>query len=249
MGRMMRSFRAKMLFIFGTSIFLSAAITYAIYKILQYYYYNWVDYGDSLTQLRLFINRIGDVNFFLLLFIPMSVSFFFLFTKRYSVYFTEISKGIHYLARGDFQNQIKISSNDEFGDISKEINLASKKLKEAVERGDFSERSKDQLVINLAHDLRTPLTSVLGYLDLLLKNMDLNEEQKRQFLMVAFTKSQHLEKLIDELFDITRMNYGMMPAEKKEIILTYLLSQLAEELYPLFEKNHLIARIDCLQHL
>lgn len=249
MGKMVRSFRAKMLFIFGTSIFLSAAITYALYKILQYYYYNWVDYGDSLTQFRLFLNRIGDVNFFLLFFIPMSISFFFLFTKRYSAYFTEMSRGIHYLAKGNFQNQIKVLSNDEFGDISKDINLASEKLKEAVERRDFSEKSKDQLVINLAHDLRTPLTSVLGYIDLLLENKELNEEQKRQFLMVAFTKSRHLEKLIDELFDIARMNYGMAPAEKKEINLTHLLSQLAEELYPLFEKNQLIARIDCSRYL
>ena len=72
---------------------------------------------------------------------------------------------------------MRISSNDEFGEIAREINVASEKLKEAVERGDFAESSKDQLVVNLAHDLRTPLTSVLGYLDLILKDENLTKNK------------------------------------------------------------------------
>ena len=135
-------------------------------------------------------------------------------------------------------------SKDEFGDIARSINLASEKLEEAIQRGDFSESSKDQLVVNLAHDLRTPLTSVLGYLDLILKDNNLTKEQVRHFLTIAFTKSQRLERLIDELFEITRMNYGMLPIEKKQIDLSELLIQLKEELYPVFEKNDLIARMN-----
>lgn len=91
-------------------------------------------------------------------------------------------------------------------------------MEQAIERGDFSESSKDQLVVNLAHDLRTPLTSVLGYIDLILKDENLTKEQVRHFLTIAFTKSQRLEKLIDELFEITRMNYGMLPVEKSKLI-------------------------------
>lgn len=195
------------------------------------------------------MHKIGDIHFFLLLFIPLSILFFFLLTRRYSTYFNEISRGIHYLARGDFQHQIEIQSNDEFNDIAKDMNLASEKLKESIERGDFSESSKDQLVVNLAHDLRTPLTSVIGYLDLILKDESLTQEQVRHFLTIAFTKTQRLEGLIDELFEITRMNYGMLPVEKKRINLTDLLHQLKEELYPVFEKNHLIARMNCTPHL
>ncbi|MBT2215683.1 HAMP domain-containing histidine kinase [Virgibacillus dakarensis] len=249
MVKMMRSFRSKMVLLFGFSMFLSGTITYIIFKILQYYYHTWVDYGDPLTHFRSFMYKIGDINFFLLIFIPLSILFFFLFTKRYSTYFNEISRGIHYLARGDFQHQVTIQSNDEFNDITNDINLASKKLKEAIERGDFSESSKDQLVVNLAHDLRTPLTSVLGYLDLILKDESLSKEQVRHFLTIAFTKSQRLERLVDELFEITRMNYGMLPVEKKRINLTDLLNQLKEELYPLFEKSHLIARMNSTTHL
>ena len=101
----------------------------------------------------------------------------------------------------------------------------------------------------MAHDLRTPLTSVLGYLDLILKDEKLTKDQIRHFLTIAFTKSQRLERLIDELFEITRMNYGILPLEKKPINLSDLLLQLKEELYPLFEKNNLIARMGDLPHL
>jgi two-component system, OmpR family, sensor histidine kinase VanS len=195
------------------------------------------------------LGRFGDFNLFFILFILLSFLFFFFLTKPYSAYFNEISSGIRYLARGDFQHKVHIQSNDEFRDIALDINLASEKLQEAIKRGDFSESSKDQLVVNLAHDLRTPLTSVLGYLDLILKDESLTKEQVRHFLTIAFTKSQRLERLIDELFEITRMNYGMLPLEKKRINLTDLLNQLKEELYPVFEKNHLIARMNSEPHL
>jgi two-component system, OmpR family, sensor histidine kinase VanS len=249
MAKISRSFRSKIIVLFGLSMLLAGMITYIIYKGLQLYYHTMVLRGDPLAVLRQFIESIGDFNFFLMLFIPLSILFFYLLTKPYSTYFNEISNGIHYLARGNFKHRVSIQSNDEFGNIAKEINLASEKLEEAIARGDFSESSKEQLVVNLAHDLRTPLTSVLGYLDLILKDEKLTKEQVRHFLTIAFTKSQRLEKLIDELFEITRMNYGMLPLEKSQINLSELLLQLKEELYPVFEKNDLTARMNILPQL
>ncbi|MGM0835348.1 MAG: ATP-binding protein [Bacillota bacterium] len=250
MGKILRSFRSKMILLFGLSMLLSGAIIYLIYKGLQWYYHTFVDYGDLWSKkIRIFILNIGDINFFLLLFIPLSIFFFYLLTQRYSTYFKVISNGIHYLARGEFTHRVQVQSNDEFSDIALDINLASEKLQQAIERGDFSESSKNQLVINLAHDLRTPLTSVLGYLDLILKDENLTKEQVRHFLTIAFTKSQRLERLIDELFEITRMNYGILPIKKNHINLSDLLHQLKEELYPIFEKNDLIARMNVTPHL
>ncbi len=193
-------------------------LTYLIFKGLQLYYHTMVRRENPLAQLSQFIDSIGDFNFFFILFIILSILFFYLLMKPYSTYFNEISNGIHSLARGDFKHRIFIQSNDEFEDIAQAINLASEKLEEAIQRGDFSENSKEQLVVNLAHDLRTPLTSVLGYLDLILKDEKLTKEQVRHFLTIAFTKSQRLERLIDELFEITRMNYGMLPIEKSILI-------------------------------
>lgn len=243
MVKISRSFRSKMIMLLCLSMMISGTITYLIFKGLQFYYHTSVRAEDPLAYYRRVMDGIGDIYFFLPLFILLTMIFFFLLTKRYSKYFNEISEGIHYLARGDFKHRVTISSNDEFRNIAQDINLASEKLEQAIERGDFSESSKDQLVVNLAHDLRTPLTSVLGYLELILQDEKLTKEQIRHFLTIAFTKSQRLERLIDELFEITRMNYGMLPVENKQINLSDLLFQLKEEMYPVFEKNNLTARM------
>ncbi|QGQ99126.1 sensor histidine kinase [Paenibacillus psychroresistens] len=248
MAKISRSFRFKMVELFGISMLFSAAITYLLYKALQLYY-STTKWGNPLTKIRFFIRDIGDVNFFLLIFIPLSLLLFYLITKRYAAYFKEISSGINLLANGDFNNRIRIQSEDEIGDIARDINLASEKLQQALDRGDFAENSKEQLVLNLAHDLRTPLTSVLGYLDFILRDNQLTSEQIQHYTSIAYTKSQRLEKLIDELFEITRMNYGKLTFEKKPIDLSELLIQLNEELYPVFEKNNLGTRLYMTPHL
>lgn len=233
----------------GLSMLLSGTITYGIYKALQYYYHVSVHYEDPLAYARMIMNEIGDLNVFLILFIPLTIIFFFLFTKRYAIYFNDISKGIHHLANGDFKNRVYISSNDEFRKIADDINQASKKLQEAVEKGDFAESSKDQLIVNLAHDLRTPLTSVLGYLDWILKGDHLTEDQIKHYTAIALTKSRRLQNLIDELFEITRMNYGMLPIEKTRINLSELLLQLNEEMIPAYENKRLVSRVDITPNL
>ncbi|MEK7014255.1 HAMP domain-containing sensor histidine kinase [Bacillus sp. FSL R9-9410] len=249
MAKKMRSFRSKMVMLFALSMILAGGVTYLMYEGLRLYYKLAVRYEDPLAQFRSMVRQIGDINFFLIIFIPLSIMFFFFLTRPYLKYFDEISKGIHHLANGDFTNQVRVSSNDEFGYIAREINVASEKLKEAVERGDFAESSKDQLIVNLAHDLRTPLTSVLGYLDLILKDENLTKEQIKHFSTIAFTKSEKLESLIDELFEITRMNYGMLQIEKRPIDISELLIQLEEELYPSLEKKDLEARLNMDSHL
>ncbi|MCW1242572.1 HAMP domain-containing sensor histidine kinase [Bacillus pretiosus] len=249
MAKKMRSFRLKMVMLFALSMIFAGGVTYIIYEGLRIYYKLVVRFEDPLAQFRSMVRQIGDVNFFLIIFIPLSIMFFFFLTRPYLKYFDEISNGIHHLANGDFTNEVRVSSNDEFGYIAREINVASEKLKEAVERGDFAESSKDQLIVNLAHDLRTPLTSVLGYLDLILKDENLTKEQIKHFSTIAFTKSERLESLIDELFEITRMNYGMLQLDKRPIDISELFIQLEEELYPLLEKKGLEARLNMDSYL
>lgn len=242
MAKMMRSFRFRMISLLGLSMLISGAITYTLYKVLQWYY-KGVRREDPLAEYRRMIREFGDLNFFLIVFIPLAILFFFLLTKPYARYFSEISAGIRRLAEGDFDSRVNVPPGDEFGDIAADIHLAGDKLRQAVERGDFAESSKDRLILNLAHDLRTPLTSVLGYLDFILKDDELTKEQVKHYTTIAFTKSRRLEKLIDELFEITRMNYGRLTIEKNTLDLSELLTQLNEELYPVFEKNGLSARL------
>ncbi len=248
MADLLRGFRFRMIMLFGLSMLLSGIITYSCYKALQLYYHT-ILHENPLRQVRDLIREFGDINFFLLLFIPLSILFFLLLTKPYVAYFREISHGIHQLANGKFDIRVDIPSQDEFGDIARDINLAGDKLQHALERGDFAENSKEQLVLNLAHDLRTPLTSVLGYLDFILRDDQLTHEQRRHYTSIAYTKSQRLERLIDELFEVTRLNYGKLTIDRKPVDLSELLTQLNEELYPALEKNNLTSRINVASHL
>ena len=111
-------------------------------------------------------------------------------------------------------NQIKMS-----------ILLSQKAVKEAEDR-------KNELVMYLAHDIRTPLTAVIGYLSLLDEAHDMPTEQKAKYVGIALDKAERLETLINELFEITRYHMETVQLKKTSVDLYALLAQVIEEFYP-----------------
>ena len=91
---------------------------------------------------------------------------------------------------------------------------------------------KNDLITYLAHDLKTPLTSVLGYLSLLDEAPDMPEAQKEKYTHIALEKAQRLEGLIEEFFEITQYNLQNIFLEKEDLDLSYMLMQMTEEFYP-----------------
>ena len=96
---------------------------------------------------------------------------------------------------------------------------------------------KNDLITYLAHDLKTPLTSVIGYLSLLNEAPDMPLEQRAKYTNIAFEKAQRLEYLINEFFDITRYNLQQVHVDIAPIDLTYMLVQMTDEFYPLARKH------------
>lgn len=111
-------------------------------------------------------------------------------------------------------NQIKMS-----------ILLSQKAVKEAEDR-------KNELVMYLAHDIRTPLTAVIGYLSLLDEAHDMPDTQKAKYVGIALDKAERLETLINELFEITRYHTETVRIKKTSVDLYALLAQVIEEFYP-----------------
>lgn len=115
-------------------------------------------------------------------------------------------------------------------------------LKENEQARQLAEQQKNDLVVYLAHDLKTPLTSVVGYLTLLEEAPELPSEQRAKYIGIALDKAYRLEQLINEFFDITRMNYQTLPAYKAPVNLTILLIQIINEFFPMMEEKNIVMR-------
>lgn len=95
-----------------------------------------------------------------------------------------------------------------------------------------NEQKKDELIVYLAHDIKTPLTSMIGYLSLLSEIKDMPQEQRNRYIDIALDKSYRLEYLINELFNVARFNSEKIVLEKEEINLNLMLEQIADDFYP-----------------
>ena len=95
-----------------------------------------------------------------------------------------------------------------------------------------AEQRKNELVAYLAHDIRTPLTSVIGYLDILRTSPDIPAADRAKFAATAYDKAEQLDKLIEEFFEITRYNLQSIPIEREQIDLQLFCHQVAESIYP-----------------
>lgn len=96
---------------------------------------------------------------------------------------------------------------------------------------------KNDLITYLAHDLKTPLTSIIGYLTLLTEAPDIPMQQRAKYTNIALDKAYRLEQLINEFFDITRYNLQQIDLEKETIDLYYMLVQMTDEFYPLLTSH------------
>ena len=166
---------------------------------------------------------------------------FYLMQRRSIRYISEISDAMDDLARGNFDRKVEIRGNDEFSKMAENLNDLGEDLKHLLEIEREAEKSKTDLITNIAHDLRTPLTSIIGYLELLSgKASDvMNDSQKKKYLTIAFNKSKRLEQLINDLFDFTKLSYGKMTMKVGYVDIVKLLEQLLEEAYPNFVEKGL----------
>lgn len=112
-----------------------------------------------------------------------------------------------------------------------------------------AEAKKNDLIMYMAHDLKTPLTSVIGYLTLLNDEKSMTNEFKEKYTKIALDKALRVEELTNQFFEITRYNLQDMPINKREIDLALLMEQLVEECYPMLQERNLKCRVIKPEHV
>lgn len=161
---------------------------------------------------------------------------FFLLQLRSIRYIEKISETIKEMSDGSLDKRVEIKGDDEFSEMAENLNELGDELQKLLIFEREAEQSKNDLITNIAHDLKTPLTSIIGYLDLLSgKNSEkLTAEQRKKYTLIAYNKSKRLETLINDLFDFTKLSYGKITMKVTYVDIVKLLEQLLEESYPAF---------------
>ena len=132
---------------------------------------------------------------------------------------------------------IKLPS--ELKEVENKMNQIKLNVRENERATKEAEQRKNDLVVYLAHDLKTPLTSVIGYLSLLRDESQISEELRDKYLSISLEKAERLEDLINEFFEITRFNLSTLSLELSSVNLTRMLEQITYEFRPMFLEKSL----------
>lgn len=158
------------------------------------------------------------------------------YLNQFTKYFIEVNRGIDALIREDTGDVIL---SRELSATEKKINQIKHTLEKRKVDTQLAEQRKNDLIVYLAHDLKTPLTSVIGYLTLLRDENQISEELREKYLSISLDKAERLEDLINEFFEITRFNLSNITLEYSKVNLTRMLEQFVFEFRPMFATKNL----------
>lgn len=221
--------------------------------------YGWISTVSVAVLQRLFgmgywgavelYDRVIRENFHFIMAASVFVVFFFFL--RYALgwflrYFAQIERGLDdLLAEGEHP----ITLSPDLHLLEQKFNTVHQTLERRRLESQLAEQRKNDLVMYLAHDIRTPLTSVIGYLSLLEEAPDMSCEQRARYTGIALQKAQRLEHLVNEFFEITRYNLQEILLEQQRFDLHYLLVQLTDEFYPTLSAHGNTLRLQAAEGL
>lgn len=183
-----------------------------------------------------FYQMVVRSNVDIIMFVVLTLSLLFMFRAlltSLTSYFEEIDNGMQSLI--DHKN---ITLSPEMAFMELKLNKCKDTIEKREQEARVAEQKKNELVVYLAHDIKTPLTSVVGYLELMNEIPEMPIEQRAKYLSITLEKANRLEQLIDEFFEITRFNLNTIVLNKAMINLTFMLQQISDEFYPMLTPNN-----------
>ncbi len=244
---------------FKTKIFFRTVcmVIFAVFSIL--FLYNYVLYGnfangvvffyenvlrmDYATALSLYQETFRDhaETFFIIAMILIFLLVFRIYLNWFAKYFKEINRGIDTLIE---EGEKDVALAAELSATEKKINTIKHTLEKRKLDAKLAEQRKNDLIVYLAHDLKTPLASVIGYLNLLHDEREISAELREKYLAISLEKAEHLEDLINEFFEIAKFHLTYVELQYSKINLTRLLEQLLYEFDPMLREKRLTCAIN-----
>ena len=210
-------------------------ICFILFYILGRYICSMVTWYAE-DPLYIILTNIFYQGFFLL--IIWFIGFIIIFTIT-------LMKSLSYIDALVSESRKLITKTDEKIKLPEDLKEAEETMNKIKKEALFNERlakeseqKKNDLIVYLAHDLKTPLTSIIGYLSLLDEEKNLSSKQKNKFIKISLEKSNKLEELINELFEITKYNSETITIKKEKINLTLLINQVIDEFYPILKEQN-----------
>ena len=164
--------------------------------------------------------------------------YFIFFTKRITDYFEKLDRGIEEFSEGNFDINFEIRNEDELSNMARNLNRTTGEIKRILDKERNEEKSRKEFITSIAHDLRTPLTSVIGYLQLVMskayesRNNEELQLKNEEYIRVAYDKAIRLQGLIEDPFSFTKTDSTELRLHLEEIDVVKLMEQLADECYP-----------------
>ncbi|MDU1202521.1 MAG: HAMP domain-containing sensor histidine kinase [Clostridiales bacterium] len=224
------------------------SITFVVLKIILdiYYRYN-SQYGgtliDAIKFFMLFKAQSGlDRNLNYVIIAICTFIVYYLFMRKTYVGLAKIVNATNQMAAGDLDKVIEIDCKGDTKKLGDNINIISSLLKDVTIQERKAQQTKADLITNVSHDLRTPLTSIKGYLGLINGDNYRDEVQLRYYVDIAYEKSKELEVLINDLFELTKVQNNSITLDKIDIDLVELLNQIIFQFGYQFESEKIKER-------
>lgn len=205
---------------------------YQIFQILvtafpEFFADFWI-FGDLIVQMK--DQSLLEVNPFVYIFLLLLgiVAIIWRLIRRYrSFEMKHIISELKYIAEGHFEHRIPASSDADLQEFIDSIHILVDSTVEAMEEERRVEQTKDELITNVSHDIRTPLTSIIGYLELVTEERYTSFEQARSYVETAYKKAEQMRVLVNDLFEYTSVQQADAPLSIMQFDMVQLLEQLA----------------------